>query len=388
MNGIRVVDLTQHLSGPFCTWTLANLGADVIKVEAVGHGESSRESGPFVNGRSIYFDSVNRGKRSIAIDLKTALGQETLHRLVAGADVLVENFRPGVLGRLGCSDEILKQINPRLIIAHVTGFGQDGPFSKRAAYDVVVQGMSGMISINGDVGTAGTRVGFSIGDVAAAMFATIGILDRLYERDARNKKARDLDISMLACQFACLENAFARHMNAGHSPRPNGSQHPSITPFGLYQAKDGPMSIATGNQKDWITLCDAIGAAELADDARYATIEDRIANKRELELDINRALCAHPREYWVEKLVGVGLATGSVNTIEEAAATLLEDTDSLSRISHEGRDWAFVKNPLRPADAPPEAPAPNVGEHTRAVLRDFGFGPKEIDDLYAAGAVG
>lgn len=388
MNGIRVVDLTQHLSGPFCTWTLANLGADVIKVEATGHGEGSRETGPMVQGRSMYFDSLNRGKRSIAIDLKNPLGRETCRRILKDADVLVENFRPGVLERLGLSESELKILNPDLIITHITGFGQTGPLSGRAAYDVIVQAMSGMVSVNGEMGSAGVRVGVSIGDIAAALFATIGIIDRLYERDAKQKPAKDLDISMLACQFACLENAFSRHLNAGDLPRPNGSEHPSIAPFGVYETADGPISIATGNQKDWITLCSVIAAETLTRESRYAGIADRVKNKKELQKEINRYLARDSRENWVTKLAAAGLAVGEVNTVEQAAASLLESTGSLSKIDHEGRDWAFVRNPLRDPQAEPEPPAPNVGEHTRQILSECGYTSSQIDDLYAARAIG
>ncbi len=388
MNGIRVVDLTQHLSGPFCTWTLANLGAEVIKVEAIGHGEGSRETGPMVQGRSMYFDSLNRGKRSIAIDLKNPLGRETCREILKDADVLVENFRPGVLERLGLSESQLKAINPQLIVAHITGFGQAGSLSGRAAYDVIVQAMSGMVSVNGDMGSAGIRVGVSIGDIAAALFATIGIIDRLYERDARAGLAKSLDVSMLACQFACLENAFSRHLNAGDLPRPNGSEHPSIAPFGVYETADGPISIATGNQKDWITLCAVIEAETLTNESCYAGIADRVKHKKELQKDLNRYLARDSRENWVTKLAAAGLAVGEVNTVEQAAASLLDSTGSISNIEHEGRNWAFVKHPLREPHAGAEPPAPNVGEHTRQILGECGYTPSQIDDLYAAGAIG
>ena len=257
---IRVVDLTQHLSGPYCTWTLANLGADVIKVEAADGGDGSRQTPPFVEGRSLYFDSLNRGKRSIAVDLKTEAGQRILHELVARADVLVENFRPGVRNRLGRSDAELLAVNPSLIVCSISGFGQSGRNAARPSYDIVAQAMSGMMSINGEENRPAVRVGFSIGDIAAGLFAAIGILGRLYDRDVEDKRGATLDISMVACQVALLENAYARHLNAGDIPRPMGSRHPSMAPFEVFQAADGPLVIALGTNADWPRLCAAIEA--------------------------------------------------------------------------------------------------------------------------------
>ncbi|MEM7294373.1 MAG: CoA transferase, partial [Pseudomonadota bacterium] len=231
MNGIRVVDMTSVLSGPFCTWLLSTLGADVIKVENP-NGDSARTTPPFEDDISLYFASLNRNKRSLVLDLKTPDGKVALHKLLGTADILVENMRPGVRNRLGCSDAELKELNPKLILASISGFGQTGSLADRPAYDIVVQAMSGMMSINGPLSGEPTRVGFSVGDLGGGLFPTGGIPARLYRRDAQQEAdIPSLDVSMLACQWVCLENAFARFLNAGIVAKPIGSRHPSATPF-------------------------------------------------------------------------------------------------------------------------------------------------------------
>ena len=283
MKGIRVIDLTTALSGPFCTWMLASLGADVIKIESP-EGDSARTAPPFEDDISLYFASLNRNKRSIVLDLKSRRDKATLHKLLSTADVFVENMRPGVRNRLGCSDEELKRTNPRLVCASISGYGQTGSMSKRPAYDIAVQALSGMMSINGPMGGPATRIGFSIGDIAASLFATIGILERLYQRDARQCAETDhLDVSMLACQWACLENAFARYLNAGIVAGPIGSRHPSMTPFETYPSADRDFVIALGGAKDWPRFCAAIGLPRYDNDPRFVGDEERLEHRDELD---------------------------------------------------------------------------------------------------------
>ena len=292
MKNIRVVDLTSVLSGPFCTWLLGSLGADVIKVESPA-GDLARATPPHVDDISLYFASLNRNKRSIVLDLKTEEGKDALRRLLETADVFVENMRPGVRDRLGFGDAELRQINPNLIIASISGFGQSGSLSARPAYDIVVQAMSGMMSINGPLGGPATRVGFSVGDISAALFATIGILQRLYERDAMGRDAQEpLDISMLACQWVCLENAFARYLNAGIVAGPIGSRHPSMTPFEPYPTADRDIVIGLGSSKDWPNFCQTIGRPDLADDPRFVGDEARLENRDVLDDILGGALPA------------------------------------------------------------------------------------------------
>lgn len=382
MQGVRVIDMTSVLSGPFCTWLLASLGADVIKVESP-QGDTARGTPPFEDGVSLYFASLNRGKRSVVLDLKTDPGRAALHRLVQSADVFAENMRPGVRERLGCGEADLARLNPRLIQASISGFGQSGSLSGRPAYDIVVQAMSGMMSINGPPGGPATRVGFSVGDIAAALFATVGILERLYRRDAQGASQPGLlDVSMLACQWACLENAFARYLNAGIVPQPIGSRHPSMTPFETYSTADRDIVIALGSAKDWPGLCDALGLPELTADARFAGDEARLAHRDLLEELLGARLRERPSAHWIERLVAHDIPCALVEGIDTVATSpLASEYAAFSEIaSAAGGRLRFVRNPIADQDAT-EASAPALGQHTAEVLRELGYDAAQITQL-------
>ena len=374
MKGIRVVDMTSVLSGPFCTWLLASLGADVIKVENP-NGDTSRTTPPFKDGVGLYFASVNRNKRSIKLDLKTDDGKAVLHKLLASADVFVENMRPGVRDRLGCGDEELKAINPKLISASISGFGQKGSLSDRPAYDIVVQAMSGMMSINGELGGSPTRVGFSVGDISAAMFAVIGILQRLYERDAQGKdNIGHLDVSMLACQWACLENAFARHLNTGVVPGPIGSRHPSSTPFEPYPTADQDIVIGLGSEKDWAPFCKAIGLTSLLIDPRFQGAETRLANRDELDEVLGNYLQKKPSSYWMDLLIKNSIPCSVIENIESISNNLIsEEYKAFSEIEvgTTKQKMRFVRNPISSENLV-ETPPPKLGEHTLQILQEIG----------------
>ena len=374
MKGIRVVDMTSVLSGPFCTWLLASLGADVIKVENP-NGDTSRTTPPFKDGVGLYFASVNRNKRSIKLDLKTDDGKAVLHKLLASADVFVENMRPGVRDRLGCGDEELKVINPKLISASISGFGQKGSLSDRPAYDIVVQAMSGMMSINGELGGSPTRVGFSVGDISAAMFAVIGILQRLYERDAQGKdNIGHLDVSMLACQWACLENAFARHLNTGVVPGPIGSRHPSSTPFEPYPTADQDIVIGLGSEKDWAPFCKAIGLTSLLIDPRFQGAETRLANRDELDEVLGNYLQKKPSSYWMDLLIKNSIPCSVIENIESISNNLIsEEYNAFSEIEvgTTKQKMRFVRNPISSENLV-ETPPPKLGEHTLQILQEIG----------------
>ena len=374
MKGIRVVDMTSVLSGPFCTWLLASLGADVIKVENP-NGDTSRTTPPFKDGVGLYFASVNRNKRSIKLDLKTDDGKAVLHKLLASADVFVENMRPGVRDRLGCGDEELKAINPKLISASISGFGQKGSLSDRPAYDIVVQAMSGMMSINGELGGSPTRVGFSVGDISAAMFAVIGILQRLYERDAQGKdNIGHLDVSMLACQWACLENAFARHLNTGVVPGPIGSRHPSSTPFEPYPTADQDIVIGLGSEKDWAPFCKAIGLTSLLIDPRFQGAETRLANRDELDEVLGNYLQKKPSSYWMDLLIKNSIPCSVIENIESISNNLISDeykAFSEIEVGTTKQKMRFVRNPISSENLV-ETPPPKLGEHTLQILQEIG----------------
>jgi crotonobetainyl-CoA:carnitine CoA-transferase CaiB-like acyl-CoA transferase len=368
--------MTSVLSGPFCTWLLGSLGADVIKVENPG-GDMARTSPPFEDGISLYFASLNRNKRSIVLDLKSEKGRAALQRLLETADVFIENMRPGVRERLGCGEAELKRINPRLIQASISGFGQSGSLSDRPAYDIIVQAMSGMMSINGPKGGPPTRVGFSVGDIAAGLFAAVGIMERLYRRDARAEDASEvLDVSMLACQWACLENAFARYLNTGIVPEPIGSGHPSMTPFEVYPTADQDIIIALGSEKDWPRFCSALDLPDLIEDPKFKSDAARIDNRDSMNLILNEVLRKKSSAHWQQKLLAVSIPCTLLENVKSIAdSELAQEYHAFSSVkTASGRDMRFVRSPIA-APGLAETAAPELGEHGAEILAEIGLEP-------------
>lgn len=314
--GITVVDLTRVLAGPACTQMLADLGARVIKVEQPGCGDDARAIGPFVEGVSAYFMSVNRNKESIALDLKDAQDRAIFERLLDSADILAENFRPGTLEKLGYNWETLHARYPRLIVASISGFGQTGPYHRQPAYDMVVQAMSGMMSVTGHGADAPCRVGVSIGDLAAGLYSVIGIQSALMRR-LHTQRGERLDVSMLDCQVALLENAVARLEATGSVPNPIGTRHPSMAPFDVYAAQDGRFVIAVGNDSAFVRLCEVLELPALADDARFATNSTRCEHQAQLKELLEQRLQQAPRTHWIALLEKSGVPTGLYQTVAE-----------------------------------------------------------------------
>ena len=319
LSDITVVDLTRVLAGPFATMVFADLGARVIKVEHPDRGDDARGFGPFVGDRSVYFESLNRGKSARALDLADPDDRRDFEGLLDGADVLVENFRPRTLERLGYGWDVLRVRWPRLVYGAVSGFGRTGPYSHRPAYDMVVQAMGGLMSMTGHPDSPPTRVGTSVGDITAGLFAVIGILSALHDRE-RSGQGRMVDISMLDCQVAILENAIARYSATGRVPAPMGARHPSITPFDAFPASDGHLVIAAGNDRLFSVLCHTLGQPRLATDPRFATNEARTEHAAALRSELEAILSTGRVTDWLNRLEAAGIPCGPINDIAAVMA--------------------------------------------------------------------
>jgi CoA:oxalate CoA-transferase len=370
---VTVLDLTRILAGPYCTMVLADLGARVIKVERPGRGDDARAFGPFAGGRSAYFASVNRGKESIALDLKRAEDRVLFDALLARADVLVENFRPGTLERLGYGWDVLSARFPRLVYAAVSGFGQTGPYAQRPAYDVIAQAMGGIMSLTGHPGAPPTRVGTSIGDIAAGLFAAIGIGAALHERTASGRGTR-VDVAMLDAQVAILENALARYLATGEVPGPLGSRHPSIAPFAAFAAADGHLVLAAGNDALFAKLCAVLGRPALATDPRFATNEARVGAEDLLRGELEALLGARRVAEWLPLLEAAGVACGP---IQDIAQVLADPQVAARNMVIRAGSARMAGNPVKLAAFPDpreRAAAPELDEHRAAILRELGLG--------------
>ncbi|MFQ5382085.1 MAG: CaiB/BaiF CoA transferase family protein [Dehalococcoidia bacterium] len=376
LEDIRVLDLTWVLSGPYASMVLCDLGADVIKLERPPYGDVARATGPFQNGWSGYFFSINRGKRSTAVDLRRPEGRELFLRLVEQVDVVMENFTPGTMERLGLGFSEMVAHNERLIFARTSGFGQTGPYRDRPALDVIVQAMGGVMSITGEPGGGPVRPGVSYGDITAGLYTAVGILAALHER-SRSGRGQEIDISMLDCQVSVLENAIVRHAITGESPRPLGTRHPSATPFQAFPTADGHVVIALGfgDEGQWNLLLALLGLPELVGDERFATGPRRTARHAELEPLLTAAFRRRPTAEWLDELLAVGIPCGPVNKV----ADVVTDPQVLARgmVREIGQERAgtlpVANSPLRfsRSEAGISGPPPEMGEHTATVLREL-----------------
>jgi len=392
LEDVKVVDLTWVLSGPYASMVLCDLGAEVIKVERPPYGDVARTTGPFVNGEGSYFFSINRGKKSTLLDLKKPEGRELFMRLVEKVDVVMENFTPGTMDNLGLGYEALSARNPRLIYAATSGFGQTGPDRMKPALDVVVQGMGGVMSITGEEGGPPIRPGLSLGDISAGLFTAIGILAALHERE-RSGRGQMVDISMLDCQIAILENAFARYFATGEPPKPIGTRHPLSTPFQAFPTKDGYIVIALGFSVEniWGVFCAVIERPELIDDPRFQTPRQRTANHALLEPILNEALRERPTAEWLVEFEAIGLPCGPLHSIPQAADyNQVEAREMLKDVESErGNRLRISNSPLRLSRTPGaiRGGPPPVGRHTREVLAALlELSDAEIEAEFARGA--
>ena len=375
LSGITVIDLSRILAGPYCTMMLAEMGARVIKIETPGRGDDARHYGPFVNGKSAYFQSVNRGKESIALNLKEDGDREIFGRLLKTADVMVENFRPGAMDKLGFGWEALHAKYPKLIYAAASGFGHSGPEMYRPAYDMVVQGMGGIMSVTGHPGTPPTRIGMSIGDIGSGLYATIGIQGALFHRQLTGE-ATKVDIGMFDCQVALLENAVMRYFTSGTAPGPLGARHPSIAPFEAFETKDGYIIISAGNDSLFAKMSEGLGKPQWATDPRYITNDLRSQNVDAIKDEMELVLRTNTTAHWIKVMDKVGVPCGPINNVAQSA----DHPQTLARnmiVNVEdpvSGPMRVVGNPVKISafdDPTTREPAPNLDQDRDAILAEL-----------------
>ncbi len=376
LSGITVVDLSRILAGPYCTLLMAEMGARVIKVEPPKGGDDARAYGPFVNGKSTYFASVNRGKESIALDLKADADRKIFEKLLEKADVVVENFRPGTMEKLGYGWDTLHAKYPQLIYASASGFGHTGPNSKDPAYDMVMQGMGGIMSITGNEGQPPSRVGMSIGDIGAGLYTAVAVNAALVHR-LKTGESTKVDIAMFDCQLALLENAIMRYTVEKEIPGPLGARHPTITPFEAFATSDGSMIIAAGNDGLFVKMCEALGRPDMAANPEYKSNALRQKSQKKLKQEIESVLKTNTTDYWIGVVSKGGVPCGPINNIAQAivhpqvaARNMLVEVPDGS-----GGTLTLAGNPLKMsafADPPTRNPAPDLDADRQAILSYIG----------------
>ena len=393
LDGITILDLTWILSGPYASMVLCDLGAEVIKVERPPNGDISRTTGPYQNGFSSYYFSVNRGKKSMAMDLRNPEGRDLFLRLAAKVDVVMENFTPGTMDRLGIGWDVLSATNPRVIMASTSGFGQTGPYKDRPALDIIVQAMGGVMSITGEPGGKPVRPGVSFGDVVAGLYTAIGILAALQERN-RSGLGQHVDISMLDCQVSVLENAISRYFVSGEVPKPIGTRHPMATPFQAFPTADGYVVVALGFGvvDQWTLLCSLLETPELIDDPRFDTGPKRTMNHAVLEPLLEAAFRRKTTDEWLELLLEAEIPCGPIQTIEQVVRDpQVLHREMIQEVTHaKAGTIAIANTPVRlsRSESGIKGPPADFGEHTADVLGELlGISAEDVAGLVERGVV-
>lgn len=379
LQDLIVVDLTRYLAGPYCSLLLADLGARVIKIESPGTGDDSRYVPPLSEGKSAYFMSINRGKESIALDLKKPEDRAVLDQLMAGADILVENFRAGVMDKLGYSAETIAQRHPHLVYGSISGFGQTGPWRDQPAYDLVVQALSGMMSINGYADGPPTRVGTSIGDIVAGVYGALAIVSAVHESKRTGRGGR-VDVAMLDCQVGLLESAYMRHNVTGEEPGRVGSRHPLITPFDTFAVKDGYIVVCTVGDNMYRSFVNGIGRADLAEHPEFLTPALRLQNEPALKRILEQHFSTGTREHWLKVIGAAGIPCSPINSIPEMAnSEQLEARGMFVDVECDGFSYKSVRTPV----SPQEGYQPGMKDRAPSLDQD---GERIRGELAAAGA--
>ena len=383
LTGIKILDMTRVVSGPFCTMMLADFGADVIKIEAHG-GDPTRVTGITKPGmENPYFVNLNRNKRSMVLNLKTEKGKEIILKLAKWADVLVENFRPGVMDRLGLGYDVLKEINPGLVYGAITGFGPGGPYRDRPAFDFIAQAMSGFMSLNGSQDVDPIRVGIPISDTVAGLYAAFGILAALRVRD-QTGKGQKVESAMVDGLMSMFTFASAAYFATGELPPRNGNDHMVVSPYGLFKASDGPLAIAPSTEKNWVQLCGALGREDLLTDPRFDTSDKRRANRAEINEIVSGIIKTKTRDEWIGILNKAGVPSGPVNNLAQAFSDpQVIHQEMVIESQQPGGPVKMPGFPLKLSETAARLgrPSPGVGQHSREIMKEIGFTDAEITGL-------
>ncbi|WP_248751890.1 CoA transferase [Pseudomonas sp. MWU15-20650] len=387
LQGIKIIDLSRALSGPFCTMVLADLGADVIKVEPGPDGDMSRTWGPFDRGVSTYYLSCNRNKRGVCVDFRTPQGLDTLQQLIDGADVVIENFKPGTLESMGLGYPVLSARNPRLILGSINAFGSDGPMSSWPGFDQIAQGYSGLMSLTGYNDGDPTRTGTAIGDLTSGMWLVTAVLAALLERE-RSGLGQHVHTSLLASLVGLLSVHGQRYLSLGDVPRRTGNAHAVIAPYGVFQTLDGPLNLAPITSAMWARLCGLLDLPELPHDPRFASNEARVERRDELKAILEARLKTRSKRDWTARLIAAGLPAGPINTLDEVFADPqvlhcgLTQTVNHPTLGTLRQVVTPVFSAAEPATS--QRPPPLLGEHSIEVLQEAGFAPATIQSLLKA----
>lgn len=388
LRGITVVDLSRALAGPYCTALLSDMGARIIKVESTNGGDTARQWPPFQDEHSLYFDSVNRNKVSVCLDFYSPEGKEVLGKLIAQADVLVENFKPGTLEKMGLTAARLEELNPRLVVGSVTGFGSAGPLKDDAGLDQVIQGMSGLMSVTGAGPESTYRVGVPIVDITSGMVCAFGIVSALLGQ-GNGQAVRQVSTSLLETALNLSAFQGQKALSLGEAPSPQGNNHPVIAPYGMYRTTTEPINIAVGSDKQWQSFCQLLGVPLAVEDPRFVTGADRSANRDQLTELVEACLSSKNADEWVALISQAGIPCGPIYNYKQALAS--EQVAALGLVQQsqrrDGSSLPLLRGPLSLNGEASEihSPPPLLGEHTAEVLQDLGFSVEEIQRLDAAG---